>query len=55
MFGVASASAAYTAFLADASGLIGTTLVSVLGVVAGLLAIGWAFRFTKKHITGKKI
>ena len=55
MFGVASASSTFTAFLSNASSLIGSTLAAILGIVAGLLALGWAVRAVKKHVTGKKI
>ena len=54
MFDVASASAIFTALITDASTIIGSTLLVLVGVLAGLLGLGFAIRHTKRWITGRK-
>ena len=54
MFDVASASAVFTTLTANVSSLIGSTLTTLVGILAALLGLGFAIRHVKKWITGRK-
>ena len=54
MFGVASASAVFSALLEDISLILGTTVTAVMVIFAGLLGLGLAIRWVRKYIAGRK-
>jgi len=54
MFDVASASSAFTDLITDVSTVVGTSLVSVLGVFAALLGLGFAISRLRKYIQRRK-
>lgn len=54
MYGVASASAAFTAALTSVSSLVGTSLTAVLGIFAALLGLGFAISRIRRYIQRRK-
>jgi len=54
MFGTSTASTYFGNFVTDVKGMIGDNLPIILGLVAALIGLGWAYRKFKSHVSGKK-
>lgn len=55
MLGTSTVVALVAGLVLDIATILGAVIVSVMGIALSLLAIGWFWRFLKRHVTGRKI